>query len=103
MSIEINHFTSPSFGKAFELLPPPIQDVARKQHKLLESDPNHPSLQFKWISDDVWSARVSEDYRALGKRFDDKSPPEIWWYWIGPHATYNELIKPKHTKKTVRR
>jgi len=35
------------------------------------------------------SARINEDYRALGELRDD----EVLWFWIGPHHEYDKLIR----------
>jgi len=48
----------------------------------------HPSLQFKKIGP-FWSARVTDDYRALAVLRDGT----FYWFWIGSHAAYEELIK----------
>jgi len=38
---------------------------------------------------DVWSVRVNQQYRALGRCKGSL----VVWFWIGSHADYNELIK----------
>ena len=55
------------------------------------SDPSHPSLEFKLVSQrrPVYSVRVSIDYRALGLLDED----EIIWFWIGPHHEYEKLLR----------
>jgi hypothetical protein len=59
---------------------------------LLKGNPEHPSLQFKRAGDrqgqQIWSARVTLNYRALAiKRADG-----YLWFWIGDHKTYEALI-----------
>jgi len=45
-------------------LPTEIRELADKNFRLLQSDPRHPSLQFKKVGT-VWSARVGLAHRAL--------------------------------------
>lgn len=42
-----------------------IRRVAHKQYRLWLQNPRHPSLQFKKVQA-FWSARITDDYRALG-------------------------------------
>jgi hypothetical protein len=67
-------------------LPQKIQDLADKNYALLKENPRHPSLHFKKI-DDLWSVRVSKQFRALG--FEE--PEGIVWFWIGSHQEYDEI------------
>ena len=55
------------------------------------SNPNHPSLDFKRVSQrrPVYSVRVSIDYRALGVL----EGGDIVWFWIGPHHDYDRLLR----------
>jgi hypothetical protein len=82
------HRTTPQFWKRFDALPREVQQLARKNFKLLKQDSRHPSLQFKLIGD-YWSARVGLNYRALA--VEDGS--DHVWVWIGTHAEYDKLIK----------
>jgi hypothetical protein len=54
---------------------------------LLKLDPRHPSLHFKRTGV-LWSVRVGEHYRALGKDV----PGGVQWFWIGTHDEYDRLI-----------
>jgi hypothetical protein len=49
-------------------------------------------LQFKKVGDrqgqEIWSARVTLNYRALAIKRDDG----YLWFWIGDHKTYKALI-----------
>ena len=58
-------FTQKSFWDAYRRLPVPVQQQARDSYGFFASDPNHPSLDFKRVSQrrPVYSARVSIDYR----------------------------------------
>jgi hypothetical protein len=74
-------------------LPADIRARAEKQFGLLKADPQHPSLQFKKLADrngqEIWSARVSLNYRALAVKFSN----EYVRFWLGKHGSYDVLIK----------
>jgi hypothetical protein len=70
-------------------LPQPIRDLADKNFALLKLDQNHPSLSFKKVGAELWSARVGIRYRALALEQDG----DFVWIWIGSHAEYDRLIK----------
>jgi hypothetical protein len=82
------HRTTPQFWERFDALPKEVQELARKNFKLLNQDSRHPSLQFKRLGD-YWSARVGLKYRALA--VEDGS--DFVWVWIGTHAEYDKLIQ----------
>ncbi len=80
-----------SFRTRLESLPASVQEQADKAYALWQDDPYHPSLQFKRVSQKqpIYSARVSINYRVLGLLEADR----IYWYWIGAHDEYDELLK----------
>jgi len=80
-----------SFRKCLDNLPGSVQAQAAKAYALWREDPHHPSLQFKRVSQkqSIYSVRVSISYRALGFLESD----HIYWYWIGTHAEYDDLLK----------
>ena len=82
---------SKEFRKRLDALPTEVREQAGRAYALWRSEPYHPSLQFKRVSQrqPIYSARVGIGYRALGLREDDY----IFWYWIGSHAGYDELLK----------
>lgn len=84
-------FAVDSFWDAYNKLPEAIQTISKNKFELWKLNPFHPSLQFKCVNapNDVWSVRVTLDYRALGV-MDNK---DIIWYWIGSHAEYEKLLK----------
>ena len=49
-----------------------------------------PSLHFKCINDkeNVWSVRLSLDYRAIGVLDGDT----ITWFWVGNHNDYERFF-----------
>lgn len=79
------------FWKAFARLPAQVQQQAEKAYSQWRKDPFHQSIHFKCIHQEksVWSVRIGIGYRALGRRHGYT----MIWFWIGPHETYNELIK----------
>ena len=87
----MTHRTTDGFWKRLNRLPEAERERARRNYRLLEADPRHPSLHFKKLSGKsppVWSVRVGRDYRALGLEKSD----ELFWFWIGTHAEYDRLI-----------
>jgi mRNA-degrading endonuclease RelE of RelBE toxin-antitoxin system len=80
-----------TFLKQLDDLPASVQEQAAKAYALWQADPYHPSLQFKRVSQrqPIYSARVSLSYRVLGLLESD----QIYWYWIGSHDEYDELLK----------
>ena len=79
------------FRKRLSDLPASVHEQATKAYVLWQEDPYHPSLQFKRVSQrqPIYSARVSINYRVLGLLESD----HIYWYWIGSHGEYDELLK----------
>ncbi len=74
-------------------LPSEVVKQAKEAYRLWSQDPSHPSLRFKKIQnfDNVWSVRVSRNYRAVGARDGEK----IVWFWIGSHADYDQLLRTR--------
>ncbi len=81
-----------SFRKRLNQLPKSVQEQAEKTYDLWREDPYHNSLQFKRVSQrqPIYSARISLNYRVLGLLEKDN---HIYWFWIGAHDEYDELIK----------
>jgi hypothetical protein len=79
------------FRKRLDQLPGAAQEQADRAYVLWRSDPFHPSLRFKRVSPSqpIYSVRIGMGYRALGLRTED----HIFWFWIGPHAEYDDLLK----------
>jgi hypothetical protein len=79
------------FRKRLDGLPKEVQEQAARAYALWRSDPYHPGLQFKRVSQrqPIYSVRIGIGYRALGLREAD----HIFWFWIGSHAEYDELLK----------
>lgn len=77
-----------AFWQAYQKLPASIQEQATQKFQLWRRDPFHPSLHFKELSSNLWSVRITPNYRALARRRDDL----IVWFWIGTHDEYDRLI-----------
>ena len=80
----------PSFWRAYIQLAESTKKDARKAYALFAKDPAHPSLRFKKLAGytDVWSVRISAQYRAVGQRDEDA----ITWVWIGSHNEFDKLF-----------
>ncbi len=81
------HRTTPQFWSRFERLPSSVQRVAKRNFRLLQVNPRHPSLHFKKVGK-FWSARAGFAYRALA--IEDGE--DYIWVWIGGHDEYDRLI-----------
>ena len=84
-----SHITS-DFKKCFEKLPERIKQLAKKNYKIWQKEPNYPSLVFKRVSKKypIYSIRIGLGWRALGIKREET----IIWLWIGSHADYEKLI-----------
>ncbi len=78
------------FWRLFSDLPLDTQRDAKRAYRLFASNRAHPGLHFKKLEgeDDIYSARIGLDYRALAVMKKDR----IVWYWIGGHSEYDRLI-----------
>lgn len=81
-------FTIPSFWEAYTELAPEVKEQAQKAYQLWQENPLHPSLHFKKVGKNLWSARVSSGYRALALKKGD----DYYWFWIGAHNKYEALL-----------
>jgi plasmid maintenance system killer protein len=83
--------TTRQFWRLFSQLPVDVQRDAQRAYRLFQDNPAHPGLHFKKLEgedDDIYSARIGLDYRALAVMRKDR----VVWYWIGSHADYDRLI-----------
>jgi hypothetical protein len=80
----------PSFWRAYDRLSPVAKARAKIAWQLFERDPAHSSLRFKKLQahDQLWSVRITEQYRAVGFRAGDT----IEWIWIGTHNEFDNLF-----------
>ena len=74
----------------FSDLPTDAQREAKRAYRLFQANPAHPGLHFKKLEgeDDIYSARIGLDYRALAVMKRDR----VVWYWIGSHSEYDRLV-----------
>jgi len=88
----MQHYAATEFWQKYLALPQEVRDRADKQFSLLKENPQHPSLQLKKVGErlgqEIWSARVTLNYRALAI----KRPDGYLWFWIGDHKGYDLLI-----------
>jgi hypothetical protein len=85
----VKSFRTHKFKQLFVELPTEIQDATRKAYRLWLTDPRHPSLHFKPIRAEIWSVRISLNYRAVGVLRGGA----IYWHWIGSHQEYERIIR----------
>lgn len=90
----MKHNVSKKFREAYVALSPSIRRLARKQYKLMRADLHHPSVHFEKLrtKSACYSARVNQEYRALGYPDTLDGEEVIIWFWIGHHSTYEKLI-----------
>ena len=53
-----------SFWRRFHDLPSEVQALTKKNYRLWNVNPQHPSLRFKPFKGVHWSVRVGQHYRA---------------------------------------
>jgi hypothetical protein len=78
----------PAFWRLFNTLPLQEQQLARHAFRLWLKDPFYPSLRFKKLKGELWSARLGDHYRATGYFLTSDT---VVWNWIGTHEQYNKL------------
>jgi len=83
--------TTEAFRRRLRILPKSVRALARQTYHRWQSDPRHPSLQFKRIhsSQMIYSVRIGIHWRAVCVL----TPNAAIWFWIGSHAEYDNLIK----------
>ncbi len=82
-------FTTADFWKAYTKLSPELKKKAKNAYQLWEENQAHPSLRFKKVGKNLWSVRITNDYRALAI----KKGEDYYWFWLGSHAEYDQLIR----------
>jgi hypothetical protein len=86
----MNSVVTEGFLDRLGRLPDSTRRQASRAYDLWRIDPNHPSLQFKRVSQrqPIYSARIGLGHRALGHWEGDT----ITWFWIGSHSEYDKLL-----------
>ena len=81
--------TTVDFWQAYGRLSPDAKALAMKAYRLWREDMFYPSLHFKKVGKQLWSVRISQDYRALALKHGE----DYVWIWIGTHREYDEWLK----------
>jgi plasmid maintenance system killer protein len=87
------------FRELYDALPARIQRDADAAYARLAADPNHPGLNLERIQGSkspLFSARVNEQYRVLGR---SEAEDTIVWFWIGTHQEYDKLLGRSRKEK----
>jgi murein DD-endopeptidase MepM/ murein hydrolase activator NlpD len=87
----VNSELTDDFLVCFERLPERIRRQARSAYRIWKANREHPGIDFKRVGtkSPVYSVRVGIGWRALGL----KQGNTMLWFWIGPHAEYDRLLK----------
>ena len=76
------------FRDLYEALPERVRQDADAAYARFATDPNYPGLNFERIQGvkaPLFSARVNEQYRVLGR---GEGADTVVWFWIGTHQDY---------------
>ena len=78
------------FWELYRGLPPHIREAAREAFQKFLENPAHPSLRLERLRSDgrAWSVRVTRNYRAVARRYDD----DWLWFRIGSHAEFDRTF-----------
>jgi len=82
------HRTTEQYWQRYYSLSQEVRNHADKCFRLLQSNPQHPSLRFKKVGT-LWSARVDLAHRALAVQDGE----DFIWVWIGSHDEYDRILK----------
>lgn len=80
-------FATTNFWKAYVELSPEMKEQAQKADQWQENS-LHPSLHFKKVGKNLWSARISGGYRALALKKDNN----YYWIWLGDYDEYESFL-----------
>jgi plasmid maintenance system killer protein len=66
------------------------RNAARRAYQAFLKDSSLPGLRFKKLGgyDAVWSVRINDQYRAVGRRNGDT----VIWFWIGTHNEFDKMF-----------
>lgn len=76
------------FWRKYRALPPEIRAAARDAFRKFLENPANPGLRLERLKCDgrAWSVRVTRNYRAVARRYDN----DDWlWLWIGSHEEFD--------------
>lgn len=81
------------FRALYDALPERVRRDVDAAYVRFATDPNYPGLNFERIQGvkaPLFSARVSEQYRVLGRGGGSDT---VVWFWIGTHQEYDKLLE----------
>jgi hypothetical protein len=84
----VNSRGTTNFWEQYHSLPLHIREAAREAFNKFLENPAHPSLRLERLRSDsrAWSVRVTRNYRAGARRYDN----DDWlWFWIGSHEEFD--------------
>jgi hypothetical protein len=82
------HRTTGQYWQRYNGVAQEVRQRADKCFRLLQSDPQHPSLQFKKVGA-FWSLRVDLAHRALAVQDGE----DFIWVRIGSHDECERILK----------
>lgn len=85
------------FRALYDALPERVRRDADAAYARFAADPNYPGLNLERIQGvkaPLFSARVNEQYRVLGR---GEGADTVVWFWIGTHQDYDKLLN-QHRK-----
>ena len=82
--------TRRSFWALYARLDAETKAAAQRAYAIFRDQPDTSSLRFKKLGGfaDVWSVRINEQYRAVGRRSGDT----VVWFWIGSHNDFDKMF-----------
>jgi hypothetical protein len=87
----VNSRGTADFWERYRGLPSHIRGAAREAFQKFLENPAHPSLRLERLRFDgrAWSVRVTRNYRAVARRYDN----DDWlWFWIGSHEEFDRYF-----------
>lgn len=82
------HRAHADFWVHFDELSETVQKAAKAAYEEWCRDPRSSRIVFKKVGEDLYSARIGRNWRALALLNQD----EFVWFWIGSHDDYDQLI-----------
>ena len=85
----MEHILDADFWRFCAELPRDVQRRVPQKFELLRQNPRHTSLYLKKVGKQLWSARITQEYRALAR----ENAGVFVWFWIGKHDEYIRRIR----------
>ena len=63
--------------------------MCRQKFCAVEAKPKTSLSRFQKVGKDLWSARITRDYRVLAREEENT----LVWFWVGKHDEYMRLIQ----------